>query len=132
MSLPDLKALTPIHTPHPHQPGQAVMIECFATWCPPCRGQIPHIATLPAKFPNVHIVAVSSEDAETVGNFAKKMPPMAKYNVAVDPSGETQKLMESTSTQGIPAAFIFDKEGKLAWHGHPGDAECEVTLGSLN
>ena len=69
-------------------PGRPMMLECFATWCPPCRAEIPHMAKIAERFPNVYLIAVSaSETADKVNNLAMKLPLMQKYNIASDPSG---------------------------------------------
>ncbi|KAH0572947.1 putative FixW protein [Spironucleus salmonicida] len=112
--------------------SKPVMLECFATWCPPCRAQIPHLAELTKKFPNVYIVSVSQEDKAKVESMASKMKPMKEYNLAVDPSGQVQTFMESNGVQGIPHAFVFDKAGTLIYSGHPGGPECEEALAKIN
>eukprot|EP00768_Dysnectes_brevis_P006116 gnl/Dysnectes_brevis/46_a57_6984.p2 GENE.gnl/Dysnectes_brevis/46_a57_6984~~gnl/Dysnectes_brevis/46_a57_6984.p2 ORF type:complete len:133 (+),score=53.04 gnl/Dysnectes_brevis/46_a57_6984:1267-1665(+) len=130
-TLPSLSGLDYITKVTEQTPGKAVMYECFATWCPPCRSMIPHLAQMTKKFPNVFIVSVSTEDKATVAKFAARMPPMKHYNLAVG-AAVSQQLMSANSVRGIPHAFIFDKQGELAWHGHPAEAACEATLAKFN
>ena len=49
---------------------------------------------------------------------------MKTYNIAIDASNSLNELMQENGVDGIPHAFIFDKDGKLAWHGHPMNEEC--------
>lgn len=98
------------------------VVEFWATWCPPCRESIPHLTELQKKFKDkgVVFVGVSSEDVDTVREFVKKMGSKMEYAVAVDDKGETTKrYLEAWGIEGIPHAFVVDKEGRIAWQGHP-------------
>jgi thiol-disulfide isomerase/thioredoxin len=92
-----------------------MMIECFATWCPPCKAAIPHLAEMHAKYTNVYIVSISRETQEKVEALKKNMPMMSKYNLAVDKTGALEEYMEEQGVEGIPHAFIFNKDGELVW-----------------
>eukprot|EP00768_Dysnectes_brevis_P003658 gnl/Dysnectes_brevis/2600_a3140_1847.p1 GENE.gnl/Dysnectes_brevis/2600_a3140_1847~~gnl/Dysnectes_brevis/2600_a3140_1847.p1 ORF type:complete len:147 (-),score=27.77 gnl/Dysnectes_brevis/2600_a3140_1847:38-478(-) len=129
--LPSLSSLDYISKVSEQARGKAVMVECFATWCPPCRRMIPHLAQMTKKYPNVFIVSISSEDRATVAKFAARMPVMRQYNLA---AGSTigQQLMSAKGVRGIPHAFFFDKEGRMVWDGHPSDDECEALLVKYN
>jgi thiol-disulfide isomerase/thioredoxin len=105
--------------------GKAVhVVEFWATWCPPCRASIPHLTELQNKFKdrNVIFIGVSDEPASTVKKFVAQMGDKMDYTVAVDKSRKTSEAyMEAFGVNGIPHAFIVDKEGRIAWHGHPMD-----------
>eukprot|EP00703_Trepomonas_sp_PC1_P001245 JAP95361.1 Redoxin domain protein [Trepomonas sp. PC1] len=116
-----------------YKEGMPIMIECFATWCPPCRGAIPHLAEMHAKFQNVYLVSISREDKAKVEALKKNMPLMGKYNLAVDLRKDgLEKYMEEQNVEGIPHCFIFDKTGNMVWQGHPMDGECKQHLEKLN
>lgn len=74
--LPDINALTYVNKVQEYRPGMSYMVEAFATWCPPCRGMIPHLAKIPTKYPNVYLVSVSEEDVATVEGFASRISHM--------------------------------------------------------
>ena len=98
------------------------VVEFWATWCPPCRESIPHLTRLQKRLKDrgVVIIGVSLEDAETVKGFVKEMGAKMDYAVAVDDRGATAAAyLEAFGIDGIPHAFVIDKEGKIAWHGHP-------------
>lgn len=101
------------------------VIEFWATWCPPCRVSIPHLTELQKKFKDVVIVGISDEDVATVKKFVAKMGDQMDYVVAVDQEEKTgQAYMGGFGVDGIPHAFVVDKEGRIVWHGHPmGDLE---------
>lgn len=113
-------------------PGKPLMIECFATWCPPCRAAIPHLAQMTKEYPGVYIISLSREEAAKVEKLKAGLAPMRFYNVGVETTGALQSLMDAQGVEGIPHAFIFDASGKLVFSGHPRDAECEETLQALN
>ena len=95
------------------------VIECWATWCPPCRMAIPHLSEIQKKYKNkgVVVVAITREDLSTVDSFVKGQDNM-DYNVAADPEGTTYNTYMD-GLQGIPYAFIVDRNGLLVWSGHP-------------
>ena len=130
--LPDINTLTYVNKVQEYKPGMSYMIEAFATWCPPCRGMIPHLAKIPTKYPNVYLVSVSEEDVATVEGFASRISHMKEYNVACDTNKEVRSLMEKNNCKGIPAAFLFNKNGEMVWSGHPASGECEEHLSKLN
>ena len=90
------------------------MIEMFATWCPPCRRALPHVAEMLAKFPNVFIVSVSNEDADPVEKLMEKFAPMKQLNIALDVNAEVKALAEANRINGIPHAFII-KDNVIVW-----------------
>ncbi len=110
---------------------EIVVIEFWATWCAPCRKSIPHLTELQAKFQKdrVRIIGVSTEDSSTVMNFVHGMGKKMEYTVAVDNDSKTSNaLMQEFDVQGIPHAFIIDRKGKIAWHGHPLDDDFEEEI----
>ena len=101
---------------------QVVVVEFWATWCPPCRASIPHLTELQKKFKDVRFVGVSDEDATVVKKFVAKMGEKMDYAVAVDKERKTSAgYMEAYGIGGIPHAFIVDLHGQVVWNGHPMD-----------
>lgn len=99
-----------------------VVVEFWATWCPPCRTSIPHLTELQKKFKDkdVLFVGISDEAASVVEPFVKKMGDQMDYLVAIDDERSTSKgYMEAYGQRGIPTAFVVDKAGNVVWVGHP-------------
>lgn len=126
----NLQKLTYINKVSEYQYGQPIMIEKFATWCPPCRAMIPHLSKMAKKYKNVYILSVSDEDEATVKSFASKIPATKDYNLAVDSAGDVRALATKENVSGIPHAFIYDGSGNLKYSGHPN--ACDNILKLLN
>jgi len=108
---------------------QPVVLELWATWCPPCRTSIPHINDLAAKYKGkVGFVGVSNEGESAVRKFVGTMGSKMAYPVACDTRGVTAPYSKEYKVQGIPHAFVIDIEGKVQWHGHPMDSQFESAL----
>lgn len=90
--------------------GKVVLVNFWATWCPPCRKEMPDLEGLYERFKDQGfvILAISDEDA------AKVKPFIAQRNIAypilLDPG---RKVNDLFVVEGIPKSFIYDRGGKL-------------------
>jgi thiol-disulfide isomerase/thioredoxin len=106
--------------------GHVCVIEFWATWCPPCREQIPHMKSLAKEYEDRNVIFVGiSEDRsiDDVRKFVEKKK--INYNIAMD-----NGLSDRLGVNGIPTLFVISHEGKILWNGHPGDSRVERTLDS--
>ncbi len=123
------------------KPGQAYVVEFWATWCPPCKASIPHLTELQAKYKDkkLTVIGVSTDMAVQTGGvitkeavdivkpFVESMGDKMNYTVAVDSKQLASKnYMTAYGVQGIPAAFIVDGKGKIVWNGHPSGEMDEI------
>lgn len=118
---------------------KVVVVEFWATWCGPCKASIPHLTEVQKKFKDkdVIVVGVSDEKSEVVQPFVDKMGDKMDYTVALDNGRKTsQGYMKAYNQNGIPHAFIVDKESRVVWQGHPMDgldqALEEVVAGKID
>jgi peroxiredoxin len=90
--------------------GKVVLVNFWATWCPPCRKEMPDLEALYMRFSNQGfvILAISDEDAAKVKPFI--IERNITYPVLLDPGRKVNELFE---VQGIPKSFVYDREGKL-------------------
>jgi thiol-disulfide isomerase/thioredoxin len=101
---------------------KVVVVEFWATWCGPCRVSIPHLTEMQKKFESrgVLVVGVSDEDLPKVKSFVNEQGDKMNYTVAIDRNNATSDgYMKRYGQNGIPHAFVVDKDGRVAWHGHP-------------
>lgn len=91
--------------------GKVVLVNFWATWCPPCRKEMPDLNTLAHRFEKQGLVVLSLSDEERpkVADYISSHD--LTYPILLDTGGATAK---SFHVEGIPKSFIFDRNGKLA------------------
>ena len=109
--------------------GTVYIVEFWATWCGPCKVSIPHLNELHQQFKDKGVVVIGQDcwerDDALVEPFVKKMGDQMSYRVAMDDKSDggrgamAANWMTAAGQNGIPAAFVVDKQGKIAWIGHP-------------
>ena len=110
---PELKVEEWVTAP-PETKGKFVLIDFWATWCPPCREAIPELNGFQKKFRDrLVVIGISEEPKDVIAGFAKPKP---EYAFAVDTKGETKKSLEVT---GIPHVLLIDPSGIVRWEGFP-------------
>jgi len=90
--------------------GEIVLVNFWATWCPPCRSEMPDLETLYKQFKKEGFVvlAISDEDASKVKPFIEEYK--FSYPILLDPA---RKVNEQYNIEGIPKSFVYDRDGKL-------------------
>ena len=90
--------------------GKVVIVNFWATWCPPCRKEMPDLNAFAAQFKDqgLVILAISDEDMATVKPFIDKAG--YTYPILLDPGRKVNTLYH---IDGIPKSFIYDRDGKL-------------------
>ncbi|UCF36662.1 MAG: TlpA family protein disulfide reductase [Acidobacteriota bacterium] len=96
--------------------GKVVFLNFWATWCGPCRAEMPSISDLHESLSRkgLEIIAVSDEHPDIVGQFLERSP--YPFRVLVDTEAQLAARLRIGS---IPWTLIFDKNGKLV-HFHQG------------
>jgi thiol-disulfide isomerase/thioredoxin len=100
----------------PELTGKPLLVEFWATWCPPCRKSIPHLNEIYAKYKaqGLQVIGITDENEAIVEKFQKQIP--MDYDVAIN---TPQSVYQQFGIQAIPTAFLVDKSGKIVWTGHP-------------
>jgi peroxiredoxin len=91
--------------------GKVVVVNFWATWCPPCRKEMPDLDAIHRQFSDkgLVILAISDEESEKVKPFLAEHP--VSYPVLLDPG---RKVNDLFVVRGIPKTFVYDRSGRLA------------------
>jgi peroxiredoxin len=90
--------------------GKVVLVNFWATWCPPCRKEMPDLETLYEKFGSqgLVILGISDEEVAKVEPFIRDRK--VTFPILLDPG---RKANETFVVEGIPKSFVYDRDGKL-------------------
>jgi len=89
--------------------GKKVILNFFATWCPPCRAEIPDFERFHQNNKDIVLIGVNiQEDKKAVEEFLKSMG--VSYIVLLDKEG---KIATNFGIEGIPTTFLLDENGKI-------------------
>jgi len=90
--------------------GKVVLVNFWATWCPPCRKEMPDLQALYDKYKDQGFVvlAISDEDIAKVSSFIAERK--IGYPILLDPG---RKVNDAFIVEGIPKSFVYDREGKM-------------------
>ncbi len=90
--------------------GKVVLVNFWATWCPPCRKELPSLEAFSRRFAGqgLVIIGISDEDAAKVEPFVRRQA--ITYPILLDPG---RAVNQAFAIQGIPKSFVYDRSGKL-------------------
>ena len=88
--------------------GKVVLVNFWATWCPPCKKEMPDLETLSKRFKDLVVLAISDETIEKVKPFIESKG--YTYPILLDPDRKINTLFRVDS---IPKSFIYNRQGKL-------------------
>ena len=118
-------------TKQPKMDKKLLVIDFWATWCPPCRASIPHMNETASKFAaDVVCVGISDENksAFDAGMTKYKLDVASfTYSLALDPSN---KLSSFFKVKGIPSCAVVSSDGIVRWQGQPTELD-DATLTQL-
>jgi thiol-disulfide isomerase/thioredoxin len=97
--------------------NKVVLVNFFATWCPPCKAEIPHLNNLQAKYKdNFAIISVLLEENKSTD----ELNSFVKYNAinyTITNGMENFKFAQSVGgVKNIPLMFLYDKNGQYSTH----------------
>jgi peroxiredoxin len=92
--------------------GQVILLNVWATWCEPCRVEMPSMERLSRQFQGTgfRVVAVSIDQADStvVNAFVKELG--LTFDILHDQPGTIQRIYQTT---GVPESFVIDRHGVI-------------------
>ena len=115
--------------------GRVVLVNFWATWCPPCRREMPSMERLYQKLKNEPFMVLAPDQYEgfdIVFSFTGQLDPAPTFPIMLDPASTTSKAW---GVKGLPSSYLVDKQGRIAYRAiggrefdHP---EIEKTIRAL-
>lgn len=90
--------------------GKPMVVNLWATWCPPCRREMPVLAGAQVRRGDVSFAFVNQGESATVVRDYLRRGGMALQNVLLDPSSS---VMLEAGSRGLPTTLFFDAGGRL-------------------
>jgi len=91
---------------------RVILLNVWATWCPPCRVEMPALERLQRKLggPGFAVVAVSIDegDSSEVMKFVQQLG--LSFDILHDKGGAIQRIYQTT---GVPESFVIDRDGVI-------------------
>ena len=94
--------------------GRIVVLEFWATWCPPCLASIPHLNKIHRTYKGekIQLLSFARETRTFIQTFQQSRNLSIEYPIGADSS-----LFDTYGVSSIPYAFLIGRDGKVLWHG---------------
>jgi thiol-disulfide isomerase/thioredoxin len=89
--------------------GRVVVLNFFATWCPPCRAEIPDLSRFQREHPEVVVVGVATESGDAAALRAFAAERAIAYRVVLGDDGVLGRYGVSV----LPTTYVLDREGRV-------------------
>ncbi|MFZ0790841.1 MAG: TlpA disulfide reductase family protein [Chromatiaceae bacterium] len=93
--------------------GRLVLVNFWATWCPPCRREMPSLERLYQQLRDrgLTVLAVDvGEDSDTVFAFTGQLDPAPSFPLLLDAES---RAVEDWGVKGLPTSFLIDPQGRV-------------------
>jgi thiol-disulfide isomerase/thioredoxin len=100
--------------------GKVVVLNFWATWCPPCREEMPSLQRLHETADGEDIVVLAAnvgEQADTVRGFAESLDPRPTFPLLV---GTPFEKLGEWKVRGLPTTVVIARDGSLAYRAEGG------------
>src|SRR5215469_3152034 len=93
--------------------GRPLVVDFWATWCPPCRKEVPELNAIYRKYRSRGLVVVGVSVDKVQGDGVKSVVPFAKeFKISYPILMADDALVEAMDLDNIPTTFFIDRKGK--------------------
>ena len=95
--------------------GKVVLVNFWATWCPPCVEELPSIQKVYEAFDrkNFEVVAVNvGENIELIQQFLERLPVKLNFNFALD---KDLSIYRDWQVRPLPTTYLIDRHGRIRY-----------------
>jgi thiol-disulfide isomerase/thioredoxin len=95
--------------------GKVVLVNFWATWCPPCRREMPSMDRIARKLAGTSFAVLAvdiGEDADTIQAFFSQLDTPPAFPILLDPQART---MQTWKISGLPTTYLIDQQGRIVY-----------------
>ncbi len=114
--------------------GKVILIDCWATWCPPCVASFPKLVEKHQKYANKGLAVISisldrpTDGPKVIAFLQKHNATFTNLHLKVDEAAQAGLQQKFDYMGGIPHAVLFSKSGERVWSGHPLEPDLQANL----
>ena len=93
--------------------GRVILVNFWATWCPPCRKEMPALQRLAQHFPGAafEVVGVNvGESVDRIQDFLQTLPVLPDFPMLLDRDGSVSQAWQA---RVVPTTWVVDREGRI-------------------
>ena len=91
--------------------GRVVMINFWATWCGPCRAEMPALAEIQTQYASRGVIVIGVNQREDAGSIRRYLDSIGvDFPIALDPTGESNRQYR---VLGLPTTYLIDRQGLI-------------------
>lgn len=91
--------------------GQVVILNFWATWCGPCRAEMPALAEIQTQYASRGVIVIGVNQREDAGSVRAYLDSIGvDFPIALDPTGESNRQYR---VLGLPTTYLVDRQGVI-------------------